>query len=72
VPCFKHRLLPAAAYPIDLPLSMCDVCLQWGRDKWQAAGAIFAVGKAVLTLHPPLRPLGHNANPRDGAQDITM
>jgi hypothetical protein len=23
---------------------------------WQAAGAIFAVGKAVLTLHPPLAP----------------
>jgi hypothetical protein len=39
----------------------------WSRDKWQAAGAIFVVGKAVLTLHPPLRPLSHNANPRDGA-----
>jgi hypothetical protein len=38
--------------------------------QWQAAGAIFAVGKAVLTLHPPLRPLSHNVNPRDGAQDI--
>jgi hypothetical protein len=42
----------------------------WGRGKWQAAGAIFVVGKAVLTLHPPLRPLSHNVNPRDGAQDI--
>jgi hypothetical protein len=42
----------------------------WGRGKWQAAGAIFVVGKAVLTLHPPLGlgPLSHNANPRDGAQ----
>jgi hypothetical protein len=37
---------------------------------WQAAGAIFVVGKAVLTLHPPLRPLSHNVNSRDGAQDI--
>jgi hypothetical protein len=26
----------------------------------------------VLTLHPPLRPLSHNVNPRDGAQDITI
>jgi hypothetical protein len=49
----------------------------WSRgrgvaESWQAAGAgdIFAVGKAVLTLHPPLRPLSHNVNPRDGAQDI--
>jgi hypothetical protein len=42
----------------------------WSRGKWQAAGAIFVVGKAVLTLHPPLRPLSHNANPRDGAQDM--
>jgi hypothetical protein len=25
-----------------------------GRGKWQAAGAISVVGKAVLTLHPPL------------------
>jgi hypothetical protein len=42
------------------------------RGKWQAAGAAFAVGqKAVLTLlYPPLEPLSHNANPRDGAQDI--
>jgi hypothetical protein len=37
---------------------------------WQAAGVIFVVGKAVLTLHPPLRPLSHNANPWDGAQDM--
>jgi hypothetical protein len=37
---------------------------------WQAAGVIFVVGKVVLTPHPPLRPLGHNANPRDGPQDI--
>ena len=29
----------------------------WSRGKWQAAGAIFVAGKAVLTLHPPLRPL---------------
>jgi hypothetical protein len=43
----------------------------WSRGKWQAAGAIFVVGKVPLTLHPPLRPLSHNANPRDGApQDI--
>jgi hypothetical protein len=42
----------------------------WSRGKWQAAGAIFEVGEVVLTLHPPLRPLSHNANPRDGAQDI--
>jgi hypothetical protein len=44
----------------------------WNRGKWQAAGAAFAVGKkAVLTLlYPPLEPLSHNANPRDGAQDI--
>ena len=34
----------------------------------QAAGFISVVGKAVLTNHPPLRPLGHNANLRDGAQ----
>jgi hypothetical protein len=33
-------------------------------------GAIPVVGKAVPTLHPPLRPLSHNANLRDGAQDI--
>jgi hypothetical protein len=40
----------------------------------QAAGVIFVVciGKAVLKLHPPLRPLSHNVNPRDGAQDITL
>ena len=37
----------------------------------QAAGAIFVVGKAVLTLYPPLRPLSHNVNPRDGAQDMS-
>jgi hypothetical protein len=36
----------------------------------QATGVIFVVGKAVLTLHPPLRPLSHNINPQDGAQDI--
>jgi hypothetical protein len=40
------------------------------HNKWQAAGAICVVRKAVLTLHPPLRPLSHNVNPRDGAQDI--
>jgi hypothetical protein len=41
-------------------------------ESWQgqAAGAISVVGKAVLTLYPPLRPLSHNVNPRDGAQDI--
>ena len=40
-------------------------------ESWQgqAAGAISVVGKAVLTLYPPLRPLSHNVNPRDGAQD---
>jgi hypothetical protein len=27
------------------------------RGKWQAAGAISGVGKAVLTFHPPLGPL---------------
>ena len=37
----------------------------------QAAAAISVVGKAVLTLYPPLRPLSHNVNPRDGAQDIS-
>jgi hypothetical protein len=36
---------------------------------WQAAGVIFVVGEVVLTLHPPLRALSHNVNPRDGAQD---
>jgi hypothetical protein len=35
-----------------------------GRGKWQAAGATSVVGKAVLTLHPPLWPLSHNVNPR--------
>ena len=42
-------------------------------ESWQgqAAGATSVVGKAVLTLYPPLRPLSHNVNPRDGAQDIT-
>jgi hypothetical protein len=40
----------------------------WSRGKWQAAGAISVVGKAVLTLHPPLRPLSHNINPRDGGR----
>jgi hypothetical protein len=41
-------------------------------ESWQgqAAGAISVVRKAVLTLYPPLRPLSHNVNPRDGAQDI--
>jgi hypothetical protein len=40
---------------------------------WQVAspGGISVVGKAVLTLRPPLWPLSHNVNPRDGAQDIT-
>jgi hypothetical protein len=38
----------------------------WSRGKWQAAGAVFAVGKAVLTLHPHLGPLSHNANPGTG------
>jgi hypothetical protein len=33
----------------------------WSRGKWQAAEATFVVGKAVLTLHPPRRPLSHNA-----------
>jgi hypothetical protein len=43
----------------------------WSRGKQgQAAGAISVVGKAVRTLYPPLRPLSHNVNPRDGAQDI--
>jgi hypothetical protein len=37
---------------------------------WQATGVIFVVGKVVLTLCPPLGPLSHNVNPRDGAQDI--
>ena len=43
-------------------------------ESWQgqAAGAISVVGKAVLTLYPPLRPLSHNVNPRDGAQDIPI
>jgi hypothetical protein len=36
----------------------------WGVvESRQAAGATFVVGKVVLTLHPPLRPLGHNAKP---------
>jgi hypothetical protein len=26
----------------------------------------------VLTPHPPLRPLGHNANPRNEAQDMVL
>ena len=41
-------------------------------ESWQgqAAGAISVVGKAVLTLYPPLRPLSHNVNPRNGAQDM--
>jgi hypothetical protein len=38
----------------------------------QAAGAISVAGKAVHTLYPPLGPLSHNANPRDGAQDIML
>ena len=33
---------------------------------------IFVVGKVVLTLHLPMRPLSHNANPRNGAQDIWL
>jgi hypothetical protein len=40
------------------------------QGQGQAAGAASVVGKAVLTLYPPLRPLSHNANPRGGAQDI--
>jgi hypothetical protein len=44
----------------------------WSRGKaGQAPGAISEVGKAVLTLYPPLRPLSHNVNPRDGPQDIS-
>jgi hypothetical protein len=35
----------------------------WSRGKWQAAGAISVVGKAVLTLYPPPRPLSHNVRP---------
>jgi hypothetical protein len=38
--------------------------------KLQELFLISVVGKAVLTLYPPLRPLSHNVNPRDGAQDI--
>jgi hypothetical protein len=44
----------------------------WSRGKWQAAGAISVVGKAVRTLYPPLRPLSHNVNLRDGAQDMLV
>jgi hypothetical protein len=52
--------------PAEVLASRGDVVV----ESWQAVGVIFVVGKAVLTLHPPLRPLSHNANPRDGAQDI--
>jgi hypothetical protein len=38
--------------------------------KLQELFLVSVVGKAVLTLYPPLRPLSHNVNPRDGAQDI--
>jgi hypothetical protein len=38
--------------------------------KLQELFPISVVGKAVLTPYPPLRPLNHNVNPRDGAQDI--
>jgi hypothetical protein len=45
-------------------------------ESWLAAGVIFVVGKAVLTLHPPLRPLSHNANPptpgTGGAKDMRV
>jgi hypothetical protein len=40
---------------------------------WQVASCrsyLCNTWKAVLTLHPPLRPLSHNVNPRDGAQDM--
>jgi hypothetical protein len=46
----------------------------WGRGKSLRGKlqelSLWVVGKAVLTLHPPLRPLSHNVNPRDGAQDM--
>ena len=63
---------PGAPAPAEVPASRESWSRGRGasRGKWQAAGAISVVGKAVLTLHPPLRPLSHNVNPRDGAQDI--
>jgi hypothetical protein len=38
--------------------------------KLQELFLISVVGKAVLTLYPPPRPLSHNVNPRDGAHDM--
>jgi hypothetical protein len=39
-----------------------------GQLQWQAARVVFIVGKVVLTLHPPLRHLGHpmTSTPRTG------
>jgi hypothetical protein len=42
-------------------------------ESWQVVSCrsyLCSRGKAVLTLHPPLIPLSHIVNPRDGAQDI--
>jgi hypothetical protein len=65
---------PHSSGPWALPGATAEVLASRGVmescGKLQAARVIFVVGKAVLTLHPPLRPLSHNANLRDGAQDI--
>jgi hypothetical protein len=42
-------------------------------ESWSPVNKIVvvpAVEEVVLTLHPPLRPLSHDVNPRNGAQDI--
>jgi hypothetical protein len=44
----------------------------WSRGKGKLQELSLVVGKAVLTLYSPLRPLSHNVNPQDGAQDIVV
>jgi hypothetical protein len=56
-----------------IPVAPAEVLASRGvAGSWQAARAIFVVGQVVLTLHPPLRPLSHNSNPRDGPQDTAI
>jgi hypothetical protein len=63
---------PGAPAPAAEVLASRGVAVVESRQVASCSGATSVVGKAVLTLHPPLRPLSHNnANPRDGAQDIS-
>jgi hypothetical protein len=64
---------PGAPAPAEVLAGRGVVVVERGvvaSGKRQELFLVSVVGKAVLTLYPPLRPLSHNVNPRDGAQDI--